>query len=383
VESAVKNRVYINGTGCLSPQPTLGNHSFLEELVSEVTIRLKAIDPNYKEFVPPEMVRRMGRIIKMGVAAAKTCLSDPSPDSSPVASLTLAREGSKPPSGGWGVGVPDAIITGTGLGCIEDTEKFLGNMIRNNEEFLTPTSFIQSTHNTVGAQIALLMGCHGYNFTYVHRGFSFESAILDSLIQLESGRAQSILLGAADELTSNSFRIQERMGFWRRKPVDNLTLLENPGRGTIAGEGAAFFLLERAEQPTTYATLDDVEMLFRPNSSQEISGQIVQFLERNKLTTHDIDLLLLGRNGDSRFDSVYDEVTRNTFGEVASCGFKHLCGEYMTASSFGLWLATRILRAQRIPDIVKVERKPSGLRHILLYNHYRGINHSMILLSKA
>ncbi|TSA29728.1 MAG: 3-oxoacyl-ACP synthase [Bacteroidetes bacterium] len=383
MESAVKNRVYINGTGCLSPQPTLGNHSFLEELVSEVTIRLKAIDPNYKEFVPPEMVRRMGRIIKMGVAAAKTCLSDPSPDSSPVASLTLAREGSKPPSGGWGVGVPDAIITGTGLGCIEDTEKFLGNMIRNNEEFLTPTSFIQSTHNTVGAQIALLMGCHGYNFTYVHRGFSFESAILDSLIQLESGRAQSILLGAADELTSNSFRIQERMGFWRRKPVDNLTLLENPGRGTIAGEGAAFFLLERAEQPTTYATLDDVEMLFRPNSSQEISGQIVQFLERNKLTTHDIDLLLLGRNGDSRFDSVYDEVTRNTFGEVASCGFKHLCGEYMTASSFGLWLATRILRAQRIPDIVKVERKPSGLRHILLYNHYRGINHSMILLSKA
>lgn len=49
----------------------------------------------------------------------------------------------------------DAIITGTGLGCIEDSEKFLKSILDNKEEFLTPTSFIQSTHNTVGAQIAL------------------------------------------------------------------------------------------------------------------------------------------------------------------------------------------------------------------------------------
>ena len=53
--------------------------------------------------------------------------------------------------------MPDAIITGTGLGCLEDTEKFLTAMVTNKEEFLTPTSFIQSTHNTVSAQIALLL----------------------------------------------------------------------------------------------------------------------------------------------------------------------------------------------------------------------------------
>jgi len=359
VESSVNKRIYINGVGCISPQPTLDTHSFLENVVSVEGNRLKAIDPNYKEFIPPEMVRRMGRIIKMGVAAAKTCLEDA------------------------GCQIPDAIITGTGLGCIEDTEKFLGNMIKNNEEFLTPTAFIQSTHNTVSAQIALLIKCHGYNFTYVHRGFSFESAILDSLLQMENGRASSILIGAADELTTNSFQIQNRMGYWRKKPIDSLKLLEHPETGTIAGEGTAFFLLDEKKNSNSYALMQDVEMLFRPESSDEITSAIHLFLDKNRLKTSDIDLLLLGLNGDSRFDPVYNGVTATAFPDVPSCGFKHLCGEYMTASSFGVWLASRILKEQQVPEILNVSKKPPALKHILLYNHYRGINHSLILLSQA
>lgn len=330
--------------------------------------RLKAIDPNYKDFIPPEMVRRMGKIIKMGVAAAKTCLADAG-----IFFLSGDELGQ----------APDAIITGTGLGCIEDTEKFLGNMINNNEEFLTPTSFIQSTHNTVSAQIALLIKCHGYNFTYVHRGFSFESAILDSLIQLANGQAASVLLGAADELTTHSFQIQKRLGYWRRQLSDNLKLFTHPEKGTIAGEGAAFFLLNEKKASNSYAILDDVEMLFRPGSIEEIVSAVHLFLDRNGLKESDIDLLLLGQNGDIRFDHVYDEVTSKAFPDVPSCGFKHLCGEYMTASSFALWLASKILKEQRIPEILNVSRNPGTINHLLVYNHYQGLNHTLILLSQA
>ncbi|MBE0648093.1 MAG: beta-ketoacyl synthase chain length factor [Bacteroidales bacterium] len=354
----MNKRIYINGVGCLSPQLTLDNRLFLEEPVSTESNRLKAIDANYKEFVPPEMVRRMGRIIKMGVAAAKTCLADA------------------------GCQMPDAIITGTGLGCIEDTEKFLGNMIKNNEEFLTPTAFIQSTHNTVSAQIALLVQCHGYNFTYVHRGFSFESAILDSLLQIENGRASTVLLGTADELTANSLQIQKRLGFWRRNPIDNLKLFDHPDKGTIAGEGAVFFLLDEKKNSTTYTVLQDVEMLFMPHSADEIRSQINGFLNRNGISESDISLLLVGQNGDTRHQKVYDEVAEGSFPNVPACGFKHLCGEYMTASSFGVWLAAKIMKEQRIPEILQVSKKPSELKHILLYNHYQGINHSLILLSQ-
>ncbi len=61
------NKVYINGLGCVSPQNTT-------EWMTPVcydTNQLRCIDPGYKEFIPAESFRRMGRVIKMGVAAAK------------------------------------------------------------------------------------------------------------------------------------------------------------------------------------------------------------------------------------------------------------------------------------------------------------------------
>lgn len=55
------------------------------------------------------------------------------------------------------VGKVDAIITATGLGCLADTEKFMNALMDNREQMLNPTAFIQSTFNTVGAQLALLL----------------------------------------------------------------------------------------------------------------------------------------------------------------------------------------------------------------------------------
>ena len=75
------------------------------------------------------------------------------------------------------VEMPGGIIVGTAYGCLQDTEIFLTTMIEYNEEMFTPTAFIQSTHNTIGAQIGLMLQCHNYNNAFVHSGFSFESAL--------------------------------------------------------------------------------------------------------------------------------------------------------------------------------------------------------------
>ena len=63
----------------------------------------------------------------------------------------------------------DAIITGTGMGCYEDTDKFLRSMLDNKEQLLTPTAFIQSTHNTVAGQIALIFKCSGIGYARTAR----------------------------------------------------------------------------------------------------------------------------------------------------------------------------------------------------------------------
>ncbi|MCX6306964.1 MAG: beta-ketoacyl synthase N-terminal-like domain-containing protein [Bacteroidetes bacterium] len=368
--------VYINGLGNVSPQKTNDSSppghratTFLEEPLSFHASQLRCIDPGYKEFIPAEMIRRMGRIIKMGVAASKLCLRD-------------AGAGDAA-TGGRAV-TPDAIITGTGLGCIEDTEKFLASMIKNNEEFLTPTSFIQSTHNTVAGQIALLLKCHGYNFTYVHRGISFESALTDAMMQVQTGECSNVLVGGSDELTANSFAIMSRLGYWKRKPVETLNLLDDHQRGTIAGEGASFFFLENEMNVYSYARLAGVTTFLKPASPAEIIERLHAFLSSFGLTAGDVGLVILGLNGDPRTDLVYHNLVETDFQNTSLAYFKHLCGEYHTASAFATWLAAMVLKTQSVPEIVRVNfNEPSApLEHVLIYNHFQDNNHAFILLSR-
>jgi 3-oxoacyl-(acyl-carrier-protein) synthase len=279
--------------------------------------------------------------------------------------------------------MPDAIITGTGLGCIEDTEKFLANLVNNKEELLTPTSFIQSTHNTVSAQIALLLKCHNYNFTYVHRGLSFESALLDSLLQLDSGLVNTVLLGGMDEMTAGTFRIQQRLGHFKQKPVVNTSLLEDKTRGSIAGEGAAFFLLSINPGTKNYAKISGLDFFYKAEQ-EKVFERLGKFLDKSGKTAGEIDLLLLGMNGDPQFDSVYDSFRRHLFPKTHTGYFKHLCGEYFTSSAFGLWLAAKILHHQRIPEGISLKNPSSGnIRNILIYNHFRNTEHSFILVTTA
>lgn len=359
--------LFITGVGNISPQKSFDNNHFLDEPVSVESNQLRCIDPNYKEYISGDQVRRMSRIIKMGIAASRICLAD----------ARSRRPAGQPV-------IPDAIITGTGLGCIEDTEKFLSTLIKNKEEFLTPTSFIQSTHNTVSAQIALMLKCHGYNFTYVHRGFSFESAILDSFIQLNTGQAGTVLLGSADELTLNTHAILQRLGHLKMKPVNNLKLFEDHTRGTIAGEGAAFFMLSAEPGDKSYARISGVDAFYQPGAFSDIESRTGDFLEKNRLSAGEIDLVILGRNGDPSFDIIYHQFETKIFPDSGKAYFKHLCGEYFTASSFALWLAAMILQTGTVPPVITRDLPYTGkLENILIYNHFRNIDHSLILVKKA
>ena len=106
----------------------------------------------------------------------------------------------------------EAVVTATGLGCIADSEKFLDSLIANEERMLNPTPFIQSTFNTVGAQIALLRGLHCYNTTYANRWTSFENALTDAALRIGAGLSRAVLVGAFDETTPSAGIILQRLG---------------------------------------------------------------------------------------------------------------------------------------------------------------------------
>jgi 3-oxoacyl-[acyl-carrier-protein] synthase II len=353
-------QAFIRGIGIISPQKTFNTKDFLSEVVEYNSTCLTCIEPVYKEFLDPVMARRMGRIIKMGIAASHVCLKDA------------------------GIDMPDAIITGTALGCLEDTEKFLLSIIENDEQFLTPTSFILSTHNTVGAQIALQLKCMNYNFTYVHKGFSFESAVLDALMTIAEGNGNHILVGGHDEMTSKYFRVCDRVDYWKKEPLPNTSLKDSKSPGSIGGEGAAFFVLSNEESNRNYACLKGIRQIYKPGSPGNIEESITGLLEENQMTAADIDLVIYGMNGDSRFDDVYHQIRGNMFHDHAAAYYKHLCGEYQTSAGFAMWMAAMILKMQHIPDEILIgNKKDGGVKNIVIVNGFMGADYAVYLLSRC
>ncbi|WP_246197761.1 beta-ketoacyl synthase N-terminal-like domain-containing protein [Chitinophaga agrisoli] len=352
-------KIYIQGTGCVSPQQTAGAGPFLASIQEYEGNRLAAVEPDYKQWVEPNMLRRMGRAVKMGVAAARLSLQQ--------AGITL----------------PDAIITGTAYGCLQDTGVFLSKMVTGQEKALSPTAFIQSTHNTVSGQIGLLLSCHAYNNTFVHKGFSFESALLDSMMILQEGAVQQVLAGGVDEITDHSHTILSRFGLYKQEPVRNTSLLQSATHGTIAGEGAAFFVLGAAKSPQSIAQLAGLTTIYKPVSTEERDAAIQGFLATHGLRSADIDLLICGHNGNVEENDTYAQVAQTLFPQTTVAGFKHLCGEYPTATAFAAWMAAEILKQQQAPqDIILSGSAPEKLDRILIYNCYQGTHHSLILLSK-
>lgn len=349
--------VFINGIGLISPQKTTEAGAFLSEVIEHNADYLKCIDPNYKAFIDPLAARRMSRLIKMGITSAKLCLAEA------------------------GITMPDAIITGTGLGSVEDTEKIL-NSILQHEQLLNPTPFIQSTYNTISSQIAINLKCHNYNSTYVHRTFSFESGLLDAMMQLEEKTANHILVGGIDEMTMNHLKIIRRLGHFKMMPASNLSLLKYESPGAIAGEGSGYYLLSSEKNERTYSSITGVGMFYKPEGTEGIKNRIIAFLSSLNLKIEDVDIFLTGLNGEREFDTIYYQLSENIFQDKPFAYFKHLCGEYHTASSFALWVAANCLRSQRYPDILKVNAKtPGQIRNILIYNQYNRVNHSLIMVS--
>lgn len=350
--------VYINSAACISVQDTL-NENFFDTLKPENSVQvLKAIEPNYKEYIPPAMSRRMSKTVKM----------------SSVVSTKALQEA--------GIEKPDSIIVGTGMGCSQDSEKFLRNVIDNNEEFLTPTFFIQSTHNTVAGQIALGLQCHGYNFTYVNCSSSLELSMLDAKLQILDGEANNVLVGSTDEQTDRTmelFKLNNSIKKEENLPVD---YLNSTTGGVIWGEGSSFFVLGKEKTESSYAQLKDIQII-NTLELDETQKFIEDFLAKNNLTNQNIDAVILGFSGDSKSDIYYQKASE-LFSNSSLLYYKHLSGEFNTASGFSTFMACHILKNQEIPEVMMInDVKKESIKNVLLYNHLGGSDHSLVLLERA
>lgn len=349
-------KAYIIGSGCISPQNTAEPNYFFETVNGPEVDFYRAVEPSYKEHINPNMLRRMGRAIKMGASAARMAVAEA------------------------GVENVDAIISGTGLGCFEDSEKFLLAIINNDEQFLTPTSFIQSTHNTVGSQVALIMQCKQYNYTYVHRGFSFDSCVMDALMCIEEGK-KTVLIGGIEEHTPIYLELYRKA---KKLNQDNShKYYEGKTKGMQMGEGSAFFVLSD-EKKNAASAIEGIGVAYKPESTQEFNDKLNSFLKSHNTGLDKIDLVLFGFSGDKDHDKYLLETMPLVSKNSVTGYFKHLCGDHHTAGSFAMWLANKIIEKQKIPDAVKINTvSKTTINSVLIINGYIGINYSFTLITKC
>jgi len=337
--------LYINSAGIVTSGGSNSTEDFLTTAPSYDTNRLQCIEPDYKPFIPPMQLRRMSKAVRMGIAASK---------------ISMEQNGE--------ITNPDAISVGTAIGCIQDSEVFLSKMVDQNEQMLTPTAFIQSTHNTVAGQIALLAGCKGQNITFVHRGHSFEQAMIDAQLYVDEHPGEKVLVGGIDELIDISLAIFRRAGIYRYENSTPDSILNGSSGGSIAGEGAAFFMASDKPSGNTSLHIKDI-FLFTAKDQQEAVNDVQQFLSCH-LAEGNVDMVMLGVNGDENQKQFYDKLRSEVFNGTSQAAFKHVSGEYATVSAYALGLIYHMAKSKNVPEFLLLNSAPQQFKRVMLINNY-------------
>ncbi len=307
---------YIYSASQISVQSALTDEWFDSPVAIDEPYR-RSVDPDFKTYIPPLEARRMGKILKRAIVTSMSALENS------------------------GCEKVDAIVTGTGLGCIENTEFFLDALSRDGEQLLKPTYFMQSTHNTISSLVGIKMKCNGYNITYAHKELSFDSAMYDAWLQLRLGMIDSALVGGHDEMTPSYFKLLEKAGYLGQQ-------------SELAGETAVSFVIGSKPNDKHLCRFGGIRMMYCPDK-EEIGWQLHELLDSANIPMSDVSGVLTSMNGNAEHDTYISELCGNLFAGIPALRYKHLFGESYTASGLGLYVAATCLSKGRIPESLYVD----------------------------
>ena len=349
-QSPAHNGIFVLSAKQISMQQPLSEEWMDNPIVYEVPFT-RSIDPSFKEYVSPIEARRMGRILKRALATSKEALKTA------------------------GCDTVDAIMTGTGFGCIENTEFFLDALSNEGEQLLKPTYFMQSTHNTISSLVAIQTKNYNYNATYAHKGISFESALHDAWMQFRLGKIGSALVGCHDEMTETFHSIMKKGGVMGQ---------DDERCGEVAVSVVLSRHCEERSNPETkpLCRLTGLKMLHQP-SMNDLMDAVTTMLQSAERSLADVDYILTGISGNHENDKAYLAETKTLFGDKPLLKYKHLFGENFTASGLGFYVAAQCLKAGRVPSHLFVNANEVSDKQpvcILLFNRSDGKDFTLTLL---
>ncbi len=342
-----RQQVFIQAAEQISIQQPL-SEQWMEEPIRYQDLLVKAINPPFRDYMSPGEVRRMGNLMKRALVTALKVLDE------------------------TGIEHPDAIITGTSIGSLDYTEKFLDAMVENGEEALSPTYFMQSTHNTVGATLGIYTKTHGYNTTYSHGDLSFDLTLLDAWMQMQLGKIRTALVGGQDEMSELYFSLLQKAGYVGLEGMDP------------CGEVAMSMMLNCAESPENLCELAGISVGLL-SSADQLKDNLTKMLDEAGMTMDDISAVMTGVSGNPANDQTYRKIIDAVFQHMPLLHYKHLFGENYTVSALGVYAAAHCLKKGVVPSFLYDDQSQARCdqpKAILLLNHMKGKEFSLILLKK-
>lgn len=343
----MKRKIYINAAKQISIQQPLSE----EWMVSPLTYNgglAHVVEANYRDFLSPMEARRMAPIMKRALATALEAIKQS------------------------GIDHPEAIITGTSIGSLEYTERFLEAMVENNEQLLKPTYFMQSTHNTVGSMLGIYTKTHGYNTTYSHGSISFELALQDAWTQMQLGKLNNALVCGNEEMVDSYYELLAKTGYVGFEGM------------YPCGELSVSMVLSTEANDHSLCEVTGISV-FRSTSSEGVEQQVKRFIESVGLTVGNIDVVFTGMNGNPENDACYGNITNRLFNSLPTAAYKKTFGENFTSAALGVYAAAHCLNKTHVPTFMYYKNVPNEdfmPQNILFVNHQKGKDFSVILLKK-
>lgn len=338
------NSVYIQAATQISMQQPLCEQWMTEPVLHNEPL-VKAVNPVFRDYIPANEARRMGNIMKRAIVTALKVLNDNR------------------------VEHPDAIITGTSIGSLDYTERFLNDMTESGEEALSPTFFMQSTHNTIGSAIAIYTKSHGYNTTYSHGQLSFDLALQDAWMQMQLGHISTALVGGYDEMTDKYFNLLQKTGYVGQEGM------------VPCGEVAMSALLTTDKTADSLCELSGIKIV-HDEQGTFLPEQIEAMLQEAEMTMNDISAVMMGINGNEENDKAYTGFAKALFPDKPILHYKHLFGENYTASAFALYATAHCMKTGFFPACL-AQSSIVNPTSILLVNQMNGTDFSLCLLKKS
>ena len=340
-------RELIRGNSAIAPIRRFDTSKYVCNLGAEIS------NFDAQDFMEPRFYRRLSRQSRLAVAASIEAIKD---------SGLIITDQNRHRIG---------VVFGTAFGSTEQTDGFFVSLLEHGPQAAEPILFPDTVPNAPASHIAMYHGLKGPNSTFCQNHLSGECALAYGIALVEQDRADAVLVGAVDELSSILFHSLASLRVL--KPIRRRGTLQPSqfptGRGFIVGEGATCLVLERADiakvpEKRSYGTVLSLTLgsgvvaqaHYEPGGRSMAQGMRTA-LKEARIKREEVELVGLAANGVAELENGELEAVKNIFGhqwfQIPRLPLRYFVGEFGGAGLLNVATILLALAGGTIPPAVR------------------------------